>query len=433
MISDAYLYAFDRLKLVWNINVMRVFIVCMIMILLAACQEDGRSSLPTQAVASTPVADLPVSSRSQFEQQVPTPVAESVIAEADAEYLLLTNIYERLARSVVNIEVVVNIAGQPGFVDVGRGSGFVYDLNGHIITNAHVVNDAEEILVTFEDGYVTEAELVGQDVYSDLAVIKVDVNVDRLVPVEFGDSDLVRVGERAIAIGNPFGLSSSMTVGIVSGLGRQLGSAELIDSTILRGFQNPKIIQVDTDINPGNSGGPLLNSHGQVIGVNTAIRTETGTFEGVGFAVPVNTVRRVVPELIDTGEVNYAWLGIQTVASDDGLKLAALAEPLKLPVNAGVLVTGVMPDSPASDAGLLGGTSWEQVRGNQICAGGDIIIAVDGEYIRDMDDLVSYLVVNTAPGDTINLRIVRDNETFDVPLTLGSRPTSGEFSDCGEE
>ena len=409
----------------------RVILLILFALVVTACDAlSGENPPPPQAIASTPVVDLPVSSSNPIERQLPTPVSDDVIAEADAEYLLLTNIYERSAPAVVNIEVI--IGSQSGFIDFARGSGFVYDLNGHIITNTHVVNDADEILVTFENGYVTEAELVGVDVYSDIAVIKVDVPVTRLSPLLLADSDEVRVGERAIAIGNPFGLSSSMTVGIVSGLGRQLSSAELIDSSVIPGFQNPQIIQVDTDINPGNSGGPLLNSQGAVIGVNTAIRTESGVFQGVGFAVPANTVNRVVPELIDKGSVDYSWVGITTVPTDEGLSMASLAEPLELPVNAGVLVTGVMGDSPASEAGLLGGDQIRLVRGRDVCAGGDIIIAVDGEYINDMDELVAYLVVNTVPGDTVSMLIVRDSETFEVPVTLQSRPTSGTTPGCGD-
>jgi 2-alkenal reductase len=360
---------------------------------------------------------------------MPTAIPQAVVDAADAEYLLLTNVYERVAPSVVNIEVVVNT---PAFADVGRGSGFVLDMDGHIVTNAHVVNDAREIRVTFNDGYVAGASAVGVDLFSDLAVIRVDVDSSRLFPVTIADSDVVRVGERAIAIGNPFGLASSMTVGIISGLGRQLPSAELIDASVVGGFNNPSIIQVDTDVNPGNSGGPLLNSRGEVIGVTTAIRTESGVFSGVGFAVPSRTVQRVVPELIAEGRVEYSWIGISTLAAEDGFGVASLAEPLSLPVNAGVLVTSVTVNSPAAKAGLLGGSSLVSVRGRDVCAGGDIIVAVNGQFIDNMDELVSYLVVNTKPGDTVNLLVVRAGETFEIPVVLEPRPTEGafEFSEC---
>lgn len=404
----------------------------LLVLLLAACQTGLASQpLPPSAVASTPVADLPSNVRFQTRA---TALPDEIVSAADAEYLLLQNIFERVAPSVVNIDVTIE--GMPEtHIDVASGSGVVYDSEGNIITNAHVVSDASEIRVTFNDGYVATAELVGLDLFSDLAVIRVNVDDEHLVPVTIGDSDAVRVGQRAIAIGNPFGLASSMTVGIVSGLGRQLRSAELIDPTGIGGFNNPSIIQVDADINPGNSGGPLLNSAGEMIGVNTAIRTETGVFEGVGFAVPSRTVHRVIPELLEKGRVEYAWIGISTVPADGGYSVAGLAEPLSLPVTAGVLVTQVTPNSPAAEAGLRGGTRLVTVRGIDICAGGDIIVAVNGEYIATMDELVSYLVVNSRPGDTINLVVVRGSETFEVPLTLQSRPSDNSALaplDCGQ-
>jgi S1-C subfamily serine protease len=214
-----------------------------------------------------------------------------------------------------------------------------------------------------------------------------------------------------------------MTVGIVSGLGRQLPSAELISNDVTPGFNNPSIIQVDTDINPGNSGGPLLNSRGEVIGINTAIRTESGIFSGVGFAVPAQTVQHVIPELIENGRMDYAWLGITSLAAEDGLGVAALAEPLSLPVNQGVLIDTIVPDSPASKAGLHGGNAPQTVRGVTVCSGGDIIVAVNGNYIKNMDELLSYMVLNTQPGDTITMLIIRGGDTFELPLTLEARPT----------
>jgi 2-alkenal reductase len=380
--------------------------------LLVACQTAGVKTLPPQAVASTPSADLHLVS-----VQLPTPVPQAVIDTADAEFLMLTNIYERLAPAIVNIEIQSAHANTDVVIDVGRGSGFVFDTAGHIVTNAHVVNGATGIEVTFNDGYVTDAELVG-----------VEVEPERLHPVMLADSEAVRVGERAIAIGNPFGLASSMTVGIVSGLGRQLPSAQLLNADLPAGFNNPSIIQVDTDINPGNSGGPLLNSRGELIGVNTAIRSESGIFQGVGFAIPANTVARVVPELIAEGRVDYTWLGISTLREEDGFSVIALAEPLNLPVNAGVLIDRVTIDSPADKAGLRGGVQAEVVRGTAICVGGDIIVAINGEFVKNLDELVAYLLVNTHPGDVANLMIVRDGETFELPITLEPRP----LTDTGE-
>ncbi len=387
-------------------------------LLLGACA--GAPALPPNASLSTPIASLPLNAAFHA-QNLPTPVPEAFISQADAEYAVLTNLYERLAPSVVNIEVELNDAASAFMGAVANGSGFVYDRDGHIITNAHVVADTRSILVTFEDGFVAEAELIGADNYSDLAVLRVDVDPQRLSPVTFAPPDSVRVGQRAVAIGNPFGLASSMSVGIVSGLGRQLPSAEMLTNTAVS-FQNPSIIQVDAPVNPGNSGGPLLNTRGEVIGVTTAIRTESGVFEGVGFAVPASTVLRVVPDLLDDGQAQYSYIGISAESSEDGFGVPALAAPLDLPVTQGVLISSVTPGSPAALAGLRGGARQVVVRGREICAGGDIIVAVDETYVRDLDALMAYLVTETRPGDTVQMRIIRGEQTLDLPLTLQARP-----------
>jgi len=351
----------------------------------------------------------------------PTPVALDVVTSADAENLMLINIYERVSPSVVNIEIVSS-AHSDLDLDIfdSSGSGFVLDLDGHIVTNAHMVRDAEEILVTFHDGYSIGAELIGVDDYSDLAVIQVDSSRTPLVPVLLGDSNALKVGQRVIANGNTFGVQGSMTVGIVSALGRTLPSAQLLDPRYQQ-YRNPSIIQVDASVNPGNSGGPLLDSYGQVVGINTAIRTETGGFQGVAFAVPVNTMKRVVPQLIQNRVVQYSWLGIQS-PSTEGLSLAAIAEQLGLSVRNGVLISAVEPGSPAAIAGLRAGTQTQTVRGAQIPVNSDIVVAVNGHSIRDIDDLVAYLVENTSPGDTVVLTIVRDGQTLDLDVTLGVRP-----------
>lgn len=390
----------------------------------AACQsEPNVSALPPNAALSTPVRDLAVSAERLQPRPTPTAVAPEIIAAADAEYLMLNNIYERLSPSVVNIEVTLITPHDSIMTSHASGSGFVFDADGHIITNSHVVEGVRSISVTFSDGFVTAAELVGKDPYSDLAVVRVNVDAARLLPVIFADSDQVRVGQRAIAIGNPFGLASSMTTGIISAIGRQLPSAEMT-SNMGAGFQNPSIIQVDAPINPGNSGGPLLNSSGELIGVNTAIRTDTGVFEGVGFAVPSNTVARVVPDLIDDGVVSYSWIGITSQSSDDGFSVAALAEPLNLPVRAGVLISAVQPNSPAARAGLHGGGREVVVRERPICIGGDIIIAVNDLPMQSMDTLSAYLVTHTRPGDTVQVTVVRGADTFTLPVTLDARPAS---------
>jgi 2-alkenal reductase len=400
----------------------------MLTFLISACAPQSIApSPPPQAVASTPVEAMPVNVSFQGQQAQPTAIPQEVIDAADAEYLLLTNVYERAAPSVVNIDVLLNTTAENA-----SGSGFVLDETGHIVTNAHVVSAAESILVTFNDGFVAEAQVIGTDNYSDLAVIKVEVDAAHLHPVSFGNSDALKVGQRAIAIGNPFGLASSMTVGIISGLGRQLPSAELIDGTTIPGFNNPSIIQVDTDINPGNSGGPLLNSQGNVIGINTAISSDTGIFQGVGFAVPSKTVQRVVPELIEKGRVDYSWIGISSISAEDGYGVAGLAQTLNLPVSAGVLISTITPGSPADEAGLQGGTREVLVRGRDVCVGGDIIVAVNDLYIKNMDELVAYLVTNTRPGDSVDLLVVRGEESFEVPLTLKARPNEAvDTGACG--
>lgn len=400
-----------------------------VLLVIAAC-----TSQPTfdPTMMSTPVSDLPVSMVGDGPQiSETTPVPAEVIDAADAEYLLLSNVYERATVSVVNIEASV-VAHEGAISDVSRGSGFIYDNEGHIVTNAHVVRNAESIYVTFNNGYITTATLIGTDSYSDLAVIKVDVDANRLQPLTLADSDAVHVGQRAIAIGNPFGLNSSMSAGIVSGLGRTLDSAALVDADAVAYFNNPSIIQTDTPINPGNSGGPLLNSQGEVIGVTTAIRSESGVFQGVGFAVPSNTMQRVIPEIIETGSVTYAWLGINVANEREGLGIASVAEILNLPVEEGVLIQGVTENSPAEAAGLHGGDHKVDIRGNEMCAGGDIVVAIDDTYVSNMDALLSYMVVHTAPGDTISLRIIRDGQTFDVPVILSDRPaTVVPFQQCG--
>lgn len=342
----------------------------------------------------------------------PTPLPEEIIAEADAEELLLVNLYQRVNPGVVNVDVSFE-HGNIGLTDFGSGSGFVYDAEGHIVTNNHVIADADEVRVTFADGVVLIAQVVGSDPYSDLAVLKVDPPEGyTLTPLELGDSDTVLVGQRVVAIGNPFGLQGTMTVGIVSGVGRTLEAQN--------NFSNPMIIQTDAAINPGNSGGPLLDSHGRVIGVNTAIRSTTGANTGVGFAVPVNTVKRIVPQLIESGKAIYPYLG---VSANPNVTLAALALEYDLPVTQGVLINEVLPGSAADKAGLRGGDPDQEVnfRGTPVRLGGDIIIAIDGTPIHSFEELLGYLVSHTSPGQQIVITIVRDGETLDVPVTLGAR------------
>ena len=377
---------------------------------LSACR--GVSIFET-AVPEPPIVQV---APTPFPAAPPTAVPESIVIEADAEEILLVNLYERVNPSVVNIDVVggsVDAFGQSG-----SGSGFVIDTDGHIVTNNHVVESAEDIYVTFAGGHVAQAELVGGDPYSDLAVIRVDAAPETLRPVELGDSDQVRVGQRVVAIGNPFGLVGTMTVGIVSGVGRTL-RAEASDPN--NRYSNPDIIQTDAAINPGNSGGPLLDSHGRVIGVNSAIRTngDNRANSGVGFAVPVNAVKRVVPQLIESGRVAYPYLGI---SSDNSFTMAELAAALGLSTLQGVLISEVEPDSPAEQAGLRGGDHEEAVRGFSILAGGDIIIAIDGVPVHDFDQMIAHLIAHIQVGQVVKMTFVRGDQTLETTLSVGERP-----------
>lgn len=334
-----------------------------------------------------------------------------VSAQEDLE---LPELYERVSPSVVFIEVRTQ-GGDFLFPTDGLGSGFVYDTDGHIVTNYHVVQDAEAINVTFFDGTLARAEVVGLDADSDLAVIRVqDVPKDRLIPVVLGDSSAVRIGEEVVAIGNPFGQTWTMTRGIISALGRA-NRAET-------GFSIPQMIQTDAAINPGNSGGPLVNHAGEVIGVNTMIFSEEGRSAGVGFAVPSNTVRRVVPELIANGRYEYTWIGI----SGGDLSLD-LIELLQLDRDTrGVLVSRVSNNSPADEAGLRGSNQRAQINGLTYQIGGDIIIALNDTPITSINDLIAFLAENTRPGDQVTVTLIRDNEVIQVPVTLEARPDQAQ-------
>jgi len=379
-----------------------------------SCTCSGQNLFPAPTPTLVPVLPLPAPLESVVLVATPTPLSEDAIAEIDAADALLINLYQRTNPAVVYVEILVNNEGT--LFPLGSGSGFVIDTQGHIVTNAHVVEQADVVQVTFSyEGIVTEAEIVGHDPYSDLAVIKVNVSPDQLVPLELGDSSTLQVGQRVVAIGNPFGLEGTMTIGIVSALGRTLPAQMIRDSGQ---FSNPEIIQTDASINPGNSGGPLLDTRGRVVGVNTAIRSDTGVNSGVGFSVPVDTLKRILPHLIEDGTYHYPYLGI---SSNSYFGVAELAEPFELPVTHGVLIAEVMPGTAAAAAGLRGGDHEVQVMGIPLMAGGDIIIAIDGNQVTSYDDFIAYLVRETEVNQTIILTIIRDEQELDVPVTLGQR------------
>jgi 2-alkenal reductase len=408
----------------------------LIFIIISAC---GLSSLPFSSSSPTDESEAVETQTTEADDSLnetqvalqtsptlipaPTSIPPEVIAEADAEELLLINVYERVNPSVVNIVITVDneeILGSDSlFPAQGQGSGFIYDELGHIVTNNHVVEEASKVEVTFFDGTTVEAEVIGKDPDSDLAVIKVDVTEESLRPITWGDSDKIVVGQRAIAIGNPFGLDGTLTTGIISALGRSLPTETQ--------FSIPEIIQTDAAINPGNSGGPLLNSQGEVIGVNTAIVPRTSgverSFLGVGFAIPANLTKRVVAGLIENGKYEHPWIGFKgfTVTPE-------IAEEIGLTEVKGTLVIEVISGSPADEADLRGGTSeFILENGEDIKLGGDVIIGVEDEEVRDFYDLISFLSRRGAVDETITLSIIRNGKQQILEVTLGARPSMDEL------
>jgi S1-C subfamily serine protease len=316
----------------------------------------------------------------------------------------ITLIYEMVKDSVVKISSI-------GPFGESIGSGFVYDSQGHIVSNNHVIEGRRQFYVYFLDGSAYEARLVGSDPDSDLAVLRIDAKsrASALKPLRLGNSSELRIGERIIVIGNPFELAGTVTTGIVSQKGRLLPSG--------RGYMIPSVIQIDAAVNPGNSGGPVLNLRGEVVGIATAIESRTGQFAGIGYAVSSNVVKRVVPSLIEKGSYRYSYLGISGSEINE-----LVADALNLPVKRGLLVESVSPSGPASKAGLIGGTRTQQIAGKPVVVGGDVIIGIDGVPVHSMDDLLTYLVERTSPGDVITLTVIRDGKRIMLTLTLGERP-----------
>jgi 2-alkenal reductase len=381
-----------------------LFIIGLLALTAVACQIGG-SEPPAAAVDTDAIVQEAVAT---VQAQLPEPAPEAVVetslpaVDQDLETSLI-NIYQRVNPAVVHIRV---FTGTDDFnIPLGTGSGFVYDKEGHIVTNNHVVTDGDSFEVVYSNGSRSEAVIVGTDVDSDLAVIKAKNVPEGVEPVTLGDSAAVQVGEFVAAIGNPFDETGSMSVGIVSGLGRTLLSQRVTDNG--GRYSLPQVIQTDAAINPGNSGGPLLNLDSEVIGVNSAILTETGVNSGVGYTIPVNAVKRIVPALIAEGEYVYPFIGIRMLTLD-----ITLQEQLELSQTAGAYITDVSPDTPAEDAGLVGAEG----------PGGDLIVAINGQPVVTSDDLISYLVFETVVGQTVDLTVFRDGEEIVLPLTLGARP-----------
>jgi 2-alkenal reductase len=354
------------------------------------------------AIAEFVLAEVQEQLVEQKEQEEQVAVAfESEVAALTADSLQtnLVELYQRANPSVVFIIVP----------PIGSGSGFVFNDEGYIVTNNHVVDNGRRFEVVFAGGDRQEAELIGTDVDSDLAVIKVEQLPAGIEPLPLGSSDEVAVGQFVVAIGNPFGEQGSMSLGIVSGLNRSLQSDR--ESGSGSSYSLPKVIQTDAPINPGNSGGPLLNLEGELVGVNSAIRTTTGTNSGVGFSIPVDAVSRIVPGLIANGSYDYPYLG---AAFDGEISLDDL-DTYGLSQTQGAYILSTTVDGPAEEAGLIPANS-------NTGRGGDLIVAMDEQTISDFSDLNSYLVFHTAAGDTIQITVLRDGQLLDLPLTLGARP-----------
>ncbi len=434
----------------------RILLVGVLAVLLSACaglspsSDNAASSAVDTAVNTEAIPAENVAPVSNTTVNTAVPAAAPIQSGDDVVLTSGTfvNIYERVNPSVVNIQVIGSAPlfslpdlpeghppADPGNPDDapdapvppqdvpsgGQGSGFIYDSQGHIITNNHVVADADKITVIFFDGTEADATVVGTDPASDLAVIRVEgVDASLLRPVTLGDSDSLRVGEIVSTIGNPFGLDGSMSTGIIAGVGRLLPSGASAPGG--GRFNIPDIIQTDSVINPGNSGGPLLNLKGEVIGVNTAIATNgfniQPSFGGVGYVVPSNIVKEVVPELIENGKIAHPWLGIA-----GGTLLSAYAEAMNLdPDQRGVLVNEVLKDSPAGKAGLVGSNQEVTIDGFPAQIGGDVITQIDDQPILEFDDLLAYIVRQTKPGQEVTLTILRDGEQMQVEVTMEARP-----------
>ena len=375
------------------------------LIVIISCQSTITSVLPQ---GSNPVTELPthepLSTSTSFET-IPVPD----LSNTDE---ILTALYNTVNPGIVAIQVITD-AGD------ALGSGFVIDLKGHIVTNYHVVEGEQSIEVDFPSGYKTYGEVIGTDLDSDLAVIEVNVPTEQLHPLVLGDSSQLRVGQTVVAIGNPYGLTGTMTMGIVSALGRTLDSQRQTNSGAY--YTAADLIQTDASINPGNSGGPLINLNGEVVGVNRAIQTSGSTTTGeavntgIGFAIASNIVKRVASSLIAYGSYDYPYLGI---TSREELNLTAM-EALDITHMGGAYVVSVASGGPASRAGIRGGTQTTSISG--LLGGGDLIIAADGYPVKVFSDLLSYMVNNKTPGDKITLTIIRDGKEMNIDITLGAR------------
>ncbi len=373
-----------------------VGLACVLAVVLGGCGSQQVAATAAQPIVlPTPTAASP--------RQAVGYGAESAVG---SDFALQDRLIQLYAQANPSVVYIIN-------APVGSGTGFVYDDQGHIVTNDHVVEGARSLEVVFANGERRAADVVGTDADGDLAVIKVESLPPGVNPLPLAASDDIAVGQFVVAIGNPFGEQGSMSLGIVSGLGRSLSSQRPDGSGSGggSGYTLPAVIQTDAPINPGNSGGPLLNLDGQVVGMNAAIASTTGANSGVGFSIPVGAIQRIAPSLISSGRHAYSYLG---VGFDDEISLSDLAQ-YDLPQTQGAYIVSVTPRGPADQAGLRAAS---QSSGR----GGDLIVAVDNQAIQDFQDLNRYLVFNTAPGQTVQLSVLRDGQPLTIPLVLGERP-----------
>jgi S1-C subfamily serine protease len=421
----------QRSKIMKNYQIWHWFAMTLIIVAVTGCGP----AVGSKTAVSDTVESIPMEAKTAVSNLTADVVTEQTFID----------LYEQVNPSVVNIRIVseatvfefqpeslpdehpdVPFPEFPEFPEIepfqplpqsGVGSGFVYDKDGHIITNNHVVVGAERIVVTFANDLEADALVVGTDPGSDLAVIRVDVDTEQLFPVVLGDSDALRIGQIVAAIGNPFGLDGSMSTGIISGLGRLLDSTARTPSG--DSFRIPDIVQTDSAINPGNSGGPLLNLDGEVIAVNTAIESPVRGFAGIGYAVPSNAVKQVVPQLIANGSIQHPWVGIlgTTLGADVAQEMGLDAD------QRGVLIIEIVPDSPAAKTDLRGGETEIVIDGFDYLIGGDVIVQIDDQLVVEFDDLLGYIVAKTAVGQTISLQILRNGKLQMIDVILEARPT----------
>jgi 2-alkenal reductase len=392
----------------------KVFILVISVVVLSLLVLAGCTATATAKSTPSPTPVPTVTS--------PVPTTNSISSISGLEGTL-EGIYAQVNPAVVNITVMEKPAAgssplfgqQPS--SQALGSGFLWDNQGDIVTNNHVIANADNITVIFYDGTTVPGKVIGADADSDLAVVKVDMPNLNIQPVQLADSSTLKVGQLAIAIGNPFGLSGTMTVGFVSGLGRVLPANE---NAVGPSYSIPDIIQTDAAINPGNSGGVLLDDTGKVIGVTSSIATTTGSSAGVGFAIPSSIVQKVVPSLITSGHYAHPYIGATILSLDPDVATA-----MNLPANQrGALIEALAAGGPAAKAGLKASNTTVTISGQDIQVGGDVIIAYNGQAVKSSDDLITMMALTGSVGQTVTMTILRNGQQMQVQVTLGARPTS---------